>query len=125
MNGFQEEIHPSSSSGCRNLRGTTQGYAVITDCFQQSYTINAPVTSVLSGPIDNPARDAMGISSTTLLCSPTKGCPPLFINSLKSQMNRLTVSSMTRHNQFNPPSYSVKKIPADSSFTLKKCRVKM
>jgi hypothetical protein len=28
---FHEEIHPSSSSGCRNLRATTQGYAVMTN----------------------------------------------------------------------------------------------
>ncbi len=44
----------------------------MTNCFQQSYTINTPVTSVLSGPIDNPVRDVMGIFSTTLICSPTK-----------------------------------------------------
>ena len=44
----------------------------MTNCFQQSYTINTPVTSVLSGPIDNPVRDVMGIFSTTLICSPAK-----------------------------------------------------
>ena len=36
-------------------------------------------------------------------CSPTKVYPPLFLSSLRSQMNRLTVSLMTRHNQTTPP----------------------
>jgi hypothetical protein len=31
---FHEEIHPSSSSGCKNIRATTQWYAVMTNCFQ-------------------------------------------------------------------------------------------
>jgi hypothetical protein len=42
----------------------------------------------------------------------------LFLSSLKSQMNRLTVSAMTHHNQSTPRSSSVKKIPAELSFTL-------
>ena len=45
-----------------------------------------------------------------LFCSSTNFCPPVFLNSLKSLMNRLTVSAMTRHNQSTPPSFSVKKI---------------
>ena len=35
------------------------------------------------------------------------------VNLIQSQMNRLTVSAMTRHNQFIPSSSSVKKIPAE------------
>jgi hypothetical protein len=41
------------------------------------------------------------------------------IISLVSLINRLTVSSMTYHNQSNPPSFSVKKIPAELSCALK------
>ena len=59
---LQEESQLSSSSGCRTLGRGAQGYDVTTTCFQLSYTINTPVHSILSGPLDSPTRESMSIS---------------------------------------------------------------
>jgi len=124
MNGFtKKSIHrPLQVVGILGLQHRGMLWWVTVS---NSHTQSRPVTSVLSGPIDNPVRDCMGIFSTTLPSFPTKACPPLFIISLVSLINRLTVSSMTHHNQSNPPSSSVKKIPAELSCSLKKCQAKM
>jgi hypothetical protein len=66
---LQQEIQPSSPSGCGILGRGVQGYDVTTSCFQQSYTINTLVHSFLSGPLVNPTREFMGISSRIHLCS--------------------------------------------------------
>jgi hypothetical protein len=44
---------------------------------------------------------------------------------LKSLSLDYKAKLMTRHNQYNPPSSAVKKIPAELSVTLKKCRAKI
>ena len=64
---LHEEIQPPSSSGCGILGRGVQGYDVTTSRFQQSYTINTPVHSFLSGPLVSPTREPLGISSRILL----------------------------------------------------------
>jgi hypothetical protein len=38
------------------------------NCFQQSYTIKTPVTTIIFDPIDKPTVDDIGIFSLVLLC---------------------------------------------------------
>ena len=90
MNGFYEEIHPSTTSGCGNLRGETQGYAVMTNCFQQSYTINTPPLLLFFLDPQITPLEMSWASLVSLLSAPNKGLSsslPIFLEVTYEQVN--------------------------------------